>query len=95
VNNNQFSDSCYLCHSDSNYMKTDHENKRHYLCSNENCGEYEISLSAMENLIDNNDFKSQLLPLAKRCKGTDRLLEITVRGSAIEAKTKSRAEDVI
>jgi hypothetical protein len=49
----------------------------------------------MENLIDNNDFKSQLLPLAKRCKGTDRLLEITVRGSAIEAKTKSRAEDVI
>jgi len=91
VSNIKFSESCYLCNSDSNYIKTDHDKSRHYLCSNESCGEYEISLSAMERLIDNNDFKSQLLPLAKRCKGTDGLLEISVRGSGIEAKIRPRA----
>ena len=91
MSNIKFSESCYLCNSDSNYTKTDNENRRHYLCSNENCGEYEISLSAMDRLIHNNDFKSQLLPLAKRCKGTDGLLEISVSGTAIEAKIRPRA----
>jgi len=91
VSNTKFSESCYLCNSDSNYIKTDNEKKRHYLCSNESCGEYEISLSAMDHLIHNNDFKSQLLPLAKRCKGTDGLLEISVKGTAIEAKVRPRS----
>ncbi|NQZ90959.1 MAG: hypothetical protein HRT97_01305 [Moritella sp.] len=92
MSNTKFSESCYLCNSDSNYIKTDNEKRRHYLCSNESCGEYEISLSAMEHLIHNNDFKSQLLPLAKRCKGTDGLLQISVRGTAIEAKVRPRSE---
>ena len=92
MSNTKFSEHCYLCNSDSKYIKTDHEKIRHYLCSNENCGEYEISLKAMEHLIDNNDFKSQLLPLAKRCKGTDGLLQISVRGTAIEAKVRPRSE---
>ncbi|MCJ8318377.1 MAG: hypothetical protein MJK12_02005 [Colwellia sp.] len=91
MSNTKFSESCYLCKSDANYTKTDNENKRHYLCSNESCGEYEISLSAMEHLTDNNGFKSQLLPLAKRCKGTDGLLMISIRGTAIEAKVRPRS----
>ena len=90
MSNIQVSESCYLCDSDSKYIKTDHENRRHYLCSNDECGEYEISVNAMEHLIHNSDFKSQLLPLAKKCKGTDELLEITISGSSIEAKIKPR-----
>ncbi len=90
MSNIKISESCYLCDADSTFLATDHENRRHYLCSNNSCGEYEISVTAMKRLLHNSDFKSQLLPLAKKCKGTSRLLEIIVNGSNIEAKIQPR-----
>ena len=88
----QTTGECFLCGSSASYEETDYANRRFYRCPNDDCGEYEISLSAMTRLEHNSEFKQRAIPKAKSCKDTENILEIIVRsGDKISASVKPRS----
>jgi len=78
MSNQSISDSCFLCEFDSTYRRTDFGNRRAYKCSNPDCGEYEITNSAMERLAGADEFKEKAMQKAKACRDTEKILEIVV-----------------
>ena len=83
---------CFLCGSDAVYIETDYANRRFYSCTNPECGEYEISKTAMGKLEHAGEFKEKAMPKAKRCRDTDKILEIIVTGhNEVSASLKERS----
>jgi len=83
---------CFLCGSDAVYRETDYANRRFYSCKNQECGEYEISRTAMKRLERNSEFKEKAMPKAKECRETDKILEIIVTAhNEVSASFKQRS----
>jgi len=84
--------NCFLCGSDATSRDTDYGNRRFFVCSNEACGEYEISRSAMKRLEGNAQFKQKAMSKARACRDTDKILEIIVTSpQLVEATLKPRS----
>ncbi|MCG7552088.1 hypothetical protein [Pseudoalteromonas sp. Of11M-6] len=81
-------EKCLLCSEPSTYVETDHGNRRHYICSGVECGEYEVSLSAIKRVSQNEVSKMDLTHLTKEAKSKGLLLEIIV-GSNNEIELKA------
>jgi hypothetical protein len=70
--------SCFLCGSESSCRDTDAGNRKFYQCSNQDCGDYEISRTAMKRMEQSPGHKQQAMRQAKAYRGTDDTLEIFV-----------------
>jgi ssDNA-binding Zn-finger/Zn-ribbon topoisomerase 1 len=70
--------TCFLCGSESLCTETDHGNRKFYQCSNEDCGDYEISRTAMSRMKDAPVHKQQAMEQAHMYRGTVKIVEIIV-----------------
>ena len=92
MSNQEIEAKCFLCGHNAVYKKTDYANRRFYQCTNPNCGEYEISCTAMHRLENANEFKEIAILKANKCRDTDEILEITVKeDNKITATLKPRS----
>lgn len=71
-------DPCFLCQSPARWHATDFGHRRHYLCSSATCGEFEISVAAMERLEGNHQFKRTASTIAAGVADPGKILEIQV-----------------
>ena len=78
-------DPCFLCQSPARWHATDFGHRRHYLCSSATCGEFQVSVAAMEQLQDNAQFKRTASAIAAGVVDPGKILEI--RLSADPART--------
>ena len=67
---------CFLCQSPARWEATDHGNCRHYQCSSAVCGEFEVSLAAMQQLAGNLEFKRTASAIAAGVADPGKILEI-------------------
>jgi len=80
---------CFLCQSPSRWKETDHANRRHYFCSSTSCGEYEISIAAMDRIENNPGFKRMAAETAAQVKDSGEILEIRMsEGPGKEVKAE-------
>lgn len=87
-----FNEACFLCGIDARWQWSDFENRRHYLCTNPACGEYEISRFAMDRIANNAEFKHRASAMASKITDSNEILEIVAMSPAkqIEAKVVKR-----
>jgi hypothetical protein len=76
MNKNTHIETCFLCHSPARWVETRLGNRRHYQCSSDACGEFEVSLPAMTQLEDNLAFKRTASAIAARLVDPGKILEI-------------------
>jgi hypothetical protein len=67
---------CFLCQSPARCQETDHGTRRHYHCSSASCGEFEVSVAAMEQLEGNSAFKRTASKIAAGVVDPGKILEI-------------------
>lgn len=67
---------CFLCGARAAYIETDPLNRRHYECSNPECGSYEISTKIMREKENSSVFKKEIMNLAKQGQATGQYVEI-------------------
>lgn len=75
---NQIHTTCFLCGQPATCGDTDFGNRKFYQCSAADCGDYEISVTALRRLENATSHKEQLKQLAHGYRGTDKLVEIVV-----------------
>ena len=78
MSNQSYQMPCIFCESSAIVKKTDYENRSWFKCSALDCGEYEISRSAIRLLGLNVETKKKLKEQAHVCVGTDKILEVIV-----------------
>ena len=83
MGNQPINSACFLCGQDAICSKTDFGNRRFYKCSNPDCGEYEISGTAIDRLKHAEEFKKNAMQKAKACRDTDEILEIPVTSTQV------------
>lgn len=69
---------CFLCNANARWQESEGGRRRHYLCSSPSCGEYEISLGAMERLKFDIEFRKRASAKASRIKNPGLILEIRI-----------------
>ena len=75
---NTIDTNCFLCGKPAVCTDTDAGNRKLYRCSNVNCGDYEISMTAMRRLENSAGHKEDLMQLVRSYSGTGKLVEIIV-----------------
>lgn len=75
---NTIDTDCFLCGKPAVRTDTDAGNRKVYRCSNLDCGDYEISVTAMRRLENSAGHKEDLMRLVRSQSGTDKLVEIIV-----------------
>ncbi|RZQ51213.1 hypothetical protein C1E23_20710 [Pseudoalteromonas phenolica] len=55
-----YSRACPLCDTEAKFVYRDHENRRLYLCPNNECGKFEISLTAERKLVFHSEFMKEV-----------------------------------
>lgn len=76
---NAINTSCFLlCGLPAVCTDTDAGNRKLYRCSNPDCGEYEISVTAMRRLANSAGQKEDLMQLVHSYRGADKLVEVIV-----------------
>jgi hypothetical protein len=75
-------DSCFLCGEPAHSTPIDQGSRTYFECSSPECGDYEISWSAMERLSRNERFKLRAKQEANSCRGEGAYFEITVSGAS-------------
>jgi hypothetical protein len=75
---NAIDTNCFLCGKPAARADTDAGNRKLYRCSNPDCGDYEISVTAMRRLENSVGHKEDLMQLVRSHSGTDKLVEIIV-----------------
>lgn len=76
--NTSVEEPCFLCDCAARWQESDAGARRHYLCTSPSCGEYEISLRAMERVKSNGEFKRRAAAMASRVAGPDLIVEIRI-----------------
>lgn len=69
---------CVLCDHPARITDTDRGNRSYVACSNESCGDYEISRRAAKDVARNPDRKRSLKELVVRANVEGKVLEIFV-----------------
>jgi hypothetical protein len=69
-------DVCFLCGGEAKWHESERGNRRHYRCASPKCGEYEISLGAMERVAHSTKFKEGASAMAAQVKDPELILEI-------------------
>lgn len=69
--------TCALCGRSALYQKTDRGNCRYYDCSQEDCGDYEISDRAAIEMNRDHEFKRQASTMVKASKQTQNIVRFT------------------
>jgi ssDNA-binding Zn-finger/Zn-ribbon topoisomerase 1 len=82
--------TCFLCGSPAVATDTDRGNRKLYRCSNSDCGDYEISRTAMRRLENSAGHKADLVERVHSYRGSGKLLEIIV-GPDNQVIAQSRA----
>ena|SRR3990172_1314538 len=67
---------CFLCGAVAQCRDTDHGNRRHFRCTSQKCGEYEISHTAMGRLDTSADFKHEASKAICQLRDPDQIYEI-------------------
>jgi len=67
---------CFLCGSEAICVNTDFGKRKFYQCSNEECGDYEISLNAMHKMENAPSQKQQVMRQVRMYRGTDKMIEV-------------------
>lgn len=75
---NAIDTNCFLCGKPAVCTDTDHGNRKLYRCSNPNCGDYEISVTAMRRLENSAGHKEDLIQLVHSYNGSDKFAEVIV-----------------
>lgn len=70
--------ACFLCDSPASCTDTDRGNRKFYQCSNEGCGDYEISRTAMRRMEQAPGHKHQAMQQVHIYRGMDKIVEIVV-----------------
>jgi len=70
--------SCPFCGVSAQTTKISHGDRDVFLCSNSECGDSEISRTAMKRIKDSFDIRSEYQGKVKLCKADNKVLEITV-----------------
>ncbi|WP_018984919.1 hypothetical protein [Salinimonas chungwhensis] len=60
---------CFLCDAESKQSDTDHDNRSLVTCSNEACGQYEITHSAAISIVSSTFIKGALRKLVNKRHG--------------------------
>lgn len=69
---------CFLCGAEARSTDTDAGNRKFFLCTNPQCGDYEISTRAMRRMEDNHSHKQVAMVEAHAHRGSDLVVEICV-----------------
>jgi len=69
---------CVLCDHQARITDTDHGNRSYVACSDEACGDYEISKRAAREIADNADRKQGLQQLVVQANAKGEVLEIVI-----------------
>lgn len=71
-----FQTHCFLCGAIARCRETDRGNRRYFRCTNPNCGEYEISHTAMGRLDTSADFKTHASETVSKLRDPEKIYEI-------------------
>lgn len=74
---------CMICDSPATAKSTDHSNRKHIACSNDKCGDYEISNRAAEKIAGNAGQKSMLQELVVRADDAGKILDISIASDGL------------
>jgi hypothetical protein len=69
---------CFLCGSEAICTDTHGGNRKFYQCNNEDCGDYEISRTAMRLMEGALAHKQQAMKQVHAYRGTDKIVEFVV-----------------
>ena len=69
--------TCVLCGRPAPYKETDRRNCKYYNCTQEDCGDYEISNRAATEMDRDHEFKRQALDMVRASRGTQNLVKFT------------------
>jgi predicted RNA-binding Zn-ribbon protein involved in translation (DUF1610 family) len=75
---NSVAANCFLCGAEAICTDTDAGNRKFFQCTNPECGDYEISRTAMRRMEDAPTHKQQAMRQAHMYRGTDKFVEIIV-----------------
>jgi hypothetical protein len=71
-----FETHCFLCGAAAQCRDTDFGNRRHFRCTSQTCGEYEIFHTAMGRLDTSLDFKTHASEAISLLRDPDKIYEI-------------------
>lgn len=69
---------CVLCDHQARFTDTDHGNRSYVACSDEACGDYEISKRAAKDIASNAERKAALRHLVVQANAEGEVLEIVI-----------------
>lgn len=69
--------TCVLCGRSAPYQETDRRNCKYYNCTQEDCGDYEISNRAATEMGRDQEFKRRALEMVRASKKTPDLVKFT------------------
>ncbi len=70
--------TCVICDHPATATPTDHGNRNYIACSNEKCGDYEISNRASREVENNAERKSTLREMVCRANDSGKILDISI-----------------
>lgn len=69
---------CMICECPATAERTDHGNRKYIACSNDKCGDYEISNRAAEKIAGNAGQKATLQEMVWRSNDACKILDISI-----------------
>lgn len=74
---------CVICDFSATAERTDHGHRKYIACSNDKCGDYEISSRAAEKIAGNADQKATLQEMVGRANDAGRILDISIASDGL------------